>query len=56
MTSGLAYITALLVEGHHWTQELSYLLSPVLTVLLAGGALLLAGPRFVRLTAGRRAR
>ena len=39
-----------------WTQDLSYLVSPLLTVVLAGGALILAGPRLVRLTAGGKAR
>ena len=52
VTSALAYISAQLVQGHAWTQDLSYLVSPALTVVLAGGALVLAGQRMVRLTAG----
>jgi ABC-2 type transport system permease protein len=52
VASGLTYISSLLVEGHGWTQDLSYLITPLLTAMLAGGALILAGPRLVRLTRG----
>lgn len=52
VTSALKYISAQLVSGHGWTQDLSYLVSPALTVLIAGGALVLAGARIVRLTGG----
>jgi ABC-2 type transport system permease protein len=52
VASGLTYISSLLVEGHGWTQDLSYLITPLLTAMLAGGALTLAGPRLVRLTRG----
>lgn len=50
--AALHYLTAVLVTGHGWTRDLSYLVSPVLTALLAGGALVLAGPRIVRLLGG----
>jgi len=50
--SGLAYISSILVNGHSWTQDLSYLITPLLTAIIAGGALILAGPRLVRLTPG----
>jgi ABC-2 type transport system permease protein len=52
LASALAYISSMLVEGHGWTQDLSYLITPLLTVIIAGGALLLAGPRLVRLRPG----
>ncbi|HMI32744.1 MAG TPA: ABC transporter permease subunit [Propionibacteriaceae bacterium] len=52
VASGLAYISSLLVEGHSWTQDLSYLITPLLTAIIAGGALVLAGPRLLRLTRG----
>ncbi len=52
VTSALHYISAGLVKQHGWTQDLTYLVSPALTVLLAGGALVLAGARIVRLTGG----
>ena len=50
--SGLTYMSSLLVGGHSWTQDLSYLITPLLTAIIAGGALVLAGPRLVRLTRG----
>jgi len=52
VASALTYISSSLVGGHQWTQDLSYLVSPLLSVVLAGGALALAGPRLLRLTAG----
>jgi ABC-2 type transport system permease protein len=52
VASALHYIGAVLVNGHGWTRDLSYLASPVLAVVIAGGALVLAGPRIVRLTEG----
>jgi ABC-2 type transport system permease protein len=52
IASALAYISSMLVEGHGWTQDLSYLITPLLTAIIAGGALVLAGPRLVRLTPG----
>jgi len=42
----------MLVEGHSWTEDLSYLMTPLLTALIAGGALVFAGPRLLRLTPG----
>jgi ABC-2 type transport system permease protein len=52
VASGLAYISSILVEGHGWTQDLSLLITPLLTATIAGGALMFAGPRLVRLTRG----
>jgi ABC-2 type transport system permease protein len=52
VAAGLRYLTGLLVTGHGWARDLSYLIAPVLTVVLAGGALILAGPRIVRLSGG----
>jgi ABC-2 type transport system permease protein len=52
VASALHYIGAVLVNGHAWTRDLSYLASPLLTVVIAGGVLVLAGPRIVRLTGG----
>jgi ABC-2 type transport system permease protein len=52
IASALAYISSMLVEGHSWSQDLSYLITPLLTAIIAGGALVLAGPRLVRLTPG----
>jgi ABC-2 type transport system permease protein len=50
--SALHYLTEVLVRGHGWTVDLSYLISPLLTAVLAGGALVIAGPRIVRLVGG----
>jgi ABC-2 type transport system permease protein len=50
--AGLHYISALLVTGHSWTRDLPFLVSPLLTVVLTGGVLIIAGPRIVRLTGG----
>jgi ABC-2 type transport system permease protein len=50
--AGLHYINAVLVNGHAWTSDLSYLASPLLTAMLAGGALAVASSRVLRLTAG----
>jgi ABC-2 type transport system permease protein len=50
--SGLHYLSGLVVEGHGWTTELSYLASPVIAAVVAGVGLMAVGPRFVRLTGG----
>lgn len=50
--AALHYVTALLVNGHGWTRDLAYLVSPLLTVVLAGGVLALASSRVVRLNGG----
>lgn len=50
--AGMHYITAVLVTGHSWARDLSYLVSPLLAAVLAGGVLFAASPRIVRLTAG----
>ena len=52
--SAMHYISAVLVNGDSWSAGLSYLLAPLLTLALAGGALIVAGPRLVRLSAGAR--
>jgi ABC-2 type transport system permease protein len=52
VASALAYISSMLVEGHGWSQDLSYLITPLLTAIIAGGALVFVGPRLVRLTPG----
>jgi ABC-2 type transport system permease protein len=50
--SGLHYSTAVLVNGHGWTRDLSYLISPLVLAVLASAALLILSERIVRLTAG----
>ncbi|HEU4946891.1 MAG TPA: ABC transporter permease subunit [Kribbella sp.] len=50
--SALHYISQILVNRHSWTQDLSYLISPLLLAVLAGAALIVAGPRMVQLRPG----
>jgi ABC-2 type transport system permease protein len=50
--SSLHYIGGVLVNGYGWTHDLPYLAAPLLALVLAGGTLVLAGPRIVRLTGG----
>jgi ABC-2 type transport system permease protein len=50
--SGLSYVSALVVGGSSWTEELPYLASPLLAAALATAALLWVAPRIVRLTTG----
>lgn len=52
VTAADHYITGLVVKGYDWTRDLSYLTSPIVTAVLAGGALFVAGERIVRLKEG----
>jgi ABC-2 type transport system permease protein len=46
------YLGGIVIHGRGWSQDLSYLVSPVLVAVLAGGALFLFGSRLVRLYGG----
>jgi ABC-2 type transport system permease protein len=50
--AGMHYMTGLLVHGYDWTRELSYLISPAILAVLAGGVLIFASNRIVNLTGG----
>jgi ABC-2 type transport system permease protein len=50
--AGLHYLNGVLVTGFSWTRELSYLISPLVVVAVAGGLLAIFGARIVRLTGG----
>lgn len=50
--SAMHYTSAVLVKGHGLTLDLSYLVSPLLAVLIAAGALVITGPKIVRLNGG----
>jgi ABC-2 type transport system permease protein len=50
--AGLQYVNAVLVSGHHWTRDLSYLAAPLVAAGLAVAVVLAVSPRTVRLTAG----
>lgn len=52
--SALHYISQVLVARRGWTQDLGYLASPLVIAVAALGALLVAAPRLLRLTAGTR--
>lgn len=52
VTAGMHYIGLVLLKGHTWTQDLSYLISPVAAVVATAVALVVMGPRIVRLTGG----
>jgi ABC-2 type transport system permease protein len=47
--AGMHYISAVTVGQHGWTRDLSYLVSPAVTAVLAIGVLVVAAPRIVRL-------
>jgi ABC-2 type transport system permease protein len=50
--AGMHYLDGVVVSGFSWTRELSYLVSPLVTVVVFGGALAVFGSRIVRLTGG----
>ena len=50
--SATHYIQLVLVKGHPLTTDASYLISPVVALLITGGLLLTTGPRIVRLIGG----
>jgi ABC-2 type transport system permease protein len=52
VSAGLQYVAGVLVSGHSWSRDLSYLVSPAVTAVAAGGALFAAAPRVVRLHGG----
>ncbi|WP_433272423.1 ABC transporter permease [Actinosynnema sp. CS-041913] len=52
VTAGMHYLQLVVLKGHTWTQDLTYLVSPVVAVVGAIVALAVAGPRIVRLTGG----
>jgi ABC-2 type transport system permease protein len=52
VASGLQYVGGVLVDGHRWTRDLSYLISPALLALLAVIVLLSGADRLLRLQRG----
>ncbi|CCH32616.1 ABC transporter permease subunit [Actinosynnema sp. NPDC047251] len=52
LTAGMHYLQLVVLKGHSWTQDLGYLISPVVAVAGAVVALAVAGPRIVRLGGG----
>jgi len=52
VASGLQYVGGVLVDGHRWTRDLSYLISPALLALLVVIVLLSGADRLLRLQRG----
>jgi len=52
VASGLHYVGGVMVDGHRWTRDLSYLISPALLALLAVIVLLSGADRLLRLQRG----
>jgi ABC-2 type transport system permease protein len=49
ITSGLHYVGKVVVDGHGWTEDLAWLVSPALSAVVLTTAALLVGSRFLRL-------
>jgi ABC-2 type transport system permease protein len=49
LTAGERYISKIVVSGHSWTEDISWLISPVVGSVLFGVAAVLVGGRFIRL-------
>lgn len=52
LTAGLRYVSKIVVNGHGWTEDISWLISPVVGSVLFGVAAVLVGGRFIRLRGG----
>lgn len=52
LTAGEHYVGKILVDGHGWSQDVSWLVSPAIAAVLFPVAAAIAGARFVRLSRG----
>jgi ABC-2 type transport system permease protein len=52
LTAGEHYVGRILVDAHAWSEDLSWLISPVLAAVLFGAAAIALGARFIRLPGG----
>ena len=52
LTAGERYISKIVVNGHDWTEDISWLLSPVIGALVFATAAVLVGGRAIRLRGG----
>jgi ABC-2 type transport system permease protein len=52
ITAGEHYVGKIVTDGHPWSQDVSWLLSPLLCTAVFVAAALVAGARFVRLGGG----
>jgi ABC-2 type transport system permease protein len=52
VTAGERYISKIVVSGHSWTEDISWLISPVIGAVVFSTAAVLVGGRFIRLRGG----
>ena len=52
ITAGEHYVGKIVTDGHPWSQDVSWLLSPLVSAAVFAAAALVAGARFVRLAGG----
>jgi ABC-2 type transport system permease protein len=52
LTAGEHYVGKIVTDGHPWSKDVSWLISPLVAALAFGVAALLAGSRFIRVARG----
>lgn len=52
ISAGERYVSRILVQGHSWSHDLSWLVSPVIAAVVCAAAALVLGGRFLRLRGG----
>jgi ABC-2 type transport system permease protein len=52
LTAGEHYVGKIVTDGHPWSQDVSWLLSPLIASVVFAGAALVVGSRFTRLRGG----
>ena len=52
LTAGERYVSKIVVSGHSWTEDISWLLSPVIGAVVFATAAVLVGGRYIRLRGG----
>jgi ABC-2 type transport system permease protein len=52
ITAGLHYVGKVVVDGHGWTEDLSWLISPAVCAAVLTALCLLLGAKFIRLRGG----
>ena len=52
LTAGERYVSKIVVNGHNWSEDISWLLSPVIGAVVFAAAAVLVGSRYIRLRGG----
>lgn len=52
LTAGERYVSKIVVNGHNWSEDISWLLSPVIGAVVFATAAVLVGGRYIRLRGG----